>query len=619
MDSAVHLLESIGEAYLLYDADWRCTYVNAAAESLLGASRSDLLGFVLWEICPDLTGRFECECRSVMRDRVPRAFDYFRSTSGIWYHVRVSAAVTGGVVVHATDINRTRQLELRAEELNKRQLEMRRQMERTEMRLRFAEEAANLGIFEYDPHSGVAVLSPGFCGLLGRAPDTVLTFTDWFEAIHPDDAAKIKAVLANPGNQMETEYRVVWPDGTVRWLAGRSRRFRFTGTTDRFFGVTVDITERKQAEDRLRESELRFRTLCETAPIGIFCGADQGCTYHNPELDRMLGLGGPGDLPVPSGIVDEADREHVLSTFTSAMEQGSDWRLDFRVRLATGNLAWVSAAARFSRGETGASYVGTLWDITERVESQQHAARMLADLQTTHKLLEQQTAELMRSNEDLQRFAYAASHDLREPLRTIRSYVQLLRRRLGNELDESTLHYVDFIESAVRRLSDLTQGLLDYSTAADFEARRSPVDLNRVMEDVRVNLGAAIEQSGARITSEQLPTVLGDEGRLLQVLQNLTVNAIKYRGEAPPEVRVSALQEGKEWVVTVADNGAGFDEKFATSIFDLFFRLKSRVRTDGAGIGLALVRRIVERHGGRVWATSRLNEGSQFRFTLPAE
>jgi light-regulated signal transduction histidine kinase (bacteriophytochrome) len=230
----------------------------------------------------------------------------------------------------------------------------------------------------------------------------------------------------------------------------------------------------------------------------------------------------------------------------------------------------------------------------------------------------EKTLELERSNTELERFAYVASHDLQEPLRTISSYLQLLERRYKERLDEKGLQYMDFTVTAANRLQNMISGLLEYSRVETRGQPFGPVDCELVLKQTIDNLRLAIEESKAVITNDDLPTVPGDRGQLLRLFQNLLSNSIRYRGQGPPLIHVSAARQGEEWVFSVKDNGIGIDPEYRDQIFIIFQRLHGR-EVPGIGLGLSVAKRIVERHGGRIRVESEPGKGATFYFTIPAE
>ena len=230
--------------------------------------------------------------------------------------------------------------------------------------------------------------------------------------------------------------------------------------------------------------------------------------------------------------------------------------------------------------------------------------------------LTHQTVELKRSNEELQQFAYIASHDLQEPLRMIASYLQLIEKRYKGQLDKDADEFIAFAVEGASRLQDMISGLLAYSRVQTKGKPLEEVNCSEVFGKAISNLKVAIEESGALITADRLPVVIGDPVQLVQVFQNLLSNSIKFRAEGLPRVHVSAEKKGEESVFSVKDNGIGIAPEYRDRIFNIFQRLHGR-EYPGVGIGLSLCRRIVERHGGRIWFESEVGKGTTFYFTIP--
>jgi light-regulated signal transduction histidine kinase (bacteriophytochrome) len=232
----------------------------------------------------------------------------------------------------------------------------------------------------------------------------------------------------------------------------------------------------------------------------------------------------------------------------------------------------------------------------------------------------QRTAEkLARSNKDLEQFAYVASHDLQEPLRQVTGFMQLLRDRYAGKLDERAIEYIQYGVDGASRMSNLIRDLLDYSRVGASDKQPGEISCQEALDRALANLGTALSDSSARVTHDSLPTLVANSGQITQLLQNLVGNAIKFRREGvDPEVHVGARQEGDQWVLWVRDNGIGIPPEQFDRVFVIFQRLHSRSKYLGTGIGLAICKKIVQRHGGRIWVESKVGEGSTFYFTLPA-
>lgn len=251
-------------------------------------------------------------------------------------------------------------------------------------------------------------------------------------------------------------------------------------------------------------------------------------------------------------------------------------------------------------------------DLEERVRQR------TAELEVRTKELEARSAELQRSNADLMQFAYVASHDLQEPLRMVGSYVGLLARRYKGKLDETADTYIGFAVDGANRMQTLINDLLIYSRAGTQAVEKRNVSSEDALDDALANLDIAIRESSAVIKHDELPQIYADPTKLTQVMQNLIGNAIKFRKPGvAPEITVTAERRGDEWLFTIADNGIGFDTKYSDRIFQVFQRLHGVGAYPGNGIGLAISRRIIEHHGGRLWAESQPGAGANFFFTLP--
>jgi light-regulated signal transduction histidine kinase (bacteriophytochrome) len=252
----------------------------------------------------------------------------------------------------------------------------------------------------------------------------------------------------------------------------------------------------------------------------------------------------------------------------------------------------------------------TVRDITERRKAEE-------SLQASKEELERLLSEVQRSNQDLQQFAYVASHDLQEPLRMVSGFLELLERRYQHVLDEKAKAYIEHAVDGAKRMQSLIEGLLKYSRIA--HAEFGWVDTSVTFADAIANLATAISESGAEVTGRELPTIWGDATQMLQLFQNLISNGIKYRKpDVPPRVNVSAERIKREWVFAMKDNGIGIDSHDFDRVFKIFQRLHTREEYPGTGIGLASCKKIVEQHGGRIWIESMPGEGSTFYFSLPA-
>lgn len=390
------------------------------------------------------------------------------------------------------------------------------------------------------------------------------------------------------------------------------------GASGRFYsGIIRDITDRERAAEALRasersarEAEGQLQAVLRASPLGIiFTDAQGQLLYGNPTYLRIAGVG----LDEAQGegwarAIHPDDLPPLAVRWREAVASGGAFEAEFRYRHGDGSIVWARAisAAIVQEGRiTG--FVAAVEDISARVAA--------------HAELAAKTAALERSNEELAQYAYVASHDLKEPLRTVVSYSQLLLRRHRDRLDQEGLEFLQLIDEGARRSQALVSDLLALARVDSSAAPLSAVSLQAVFNEARGQLTAALQEAGAELTHDPLPRVTGDRAQLVQLLSNLLGNAIKFRRAGEPvRVHVSAQPEPDRdglWRVSVADNGIGIDPRFHEQIFTIFKRLH-RAEFPGTGIGLAICKKVVERHGGRIGVTSEPGAGSTFFFIIPA-
>ncbi len=306
-------------------------------------------------------------------------------------------------------------------------------------------------------------------------------------------------------------------------------------------------------------------------------------------------------------LVHPEDRKRVEAAVFAALDQDTPYDVEFRTIWPDGSLHWASRRGMVIRDDSGRAIrmIGVGADITGRKK--------------TESVLLENEAQLRRYNEQLEQFAYAAAHDLQEPLRSVSIYAELLMRRLGPTLDPQSLSFLDHVHGGARRMSTLIKDLLRYTTAVDNEANLTPVSCDGAARQALQELSALILRVNASIDLQPLPEVHAFEPHIVQLFQNLIGNALKYRSpERRPEVRIWAERCGSEWVIAVSDNGIGIHRDYHQRIFGVFKRLHRHEEIEGTGIGLAIAKRIVEHHGGRIWVESEEGSGACFRIALPA-
>lgn len=377
-------------------------------------------------------------------------------------------------------------------------------------------------------------------------------------------------------------------------------------------GVQIGrAVERERAQEALRESEARSAGIISiSADAIVTVNEEQRIILYNQGAEKIFGysrdevVGGPLEVLIPEQH--RAHHHEQVRAFgegpVAARRMGERGRITGRRK----NGEIFPADASISKLEIGGKriYTAVLRDVTDRVRAEDELAR--------------QAMELARSNADLEQFAYVASHDLQEPLRMVASYTQLLARRYRGKLDEDADEFIGFAVDGVNRMQALINDLLAYSRVGSRGDNLEATNMNELFDRVLLSLGPAIEETGATVAREDLPVIRADPGQMAQVLQNLIANAMKFRKpDVVPNVSVSARRDPEGWVFSVADNGIGIAAEYADRIFVLFQRLHSRDEYSGTGIGLAICKKIVERHGGRIWFDSEPGRGTTFHFLIP--
>ena len=396
-------------------------------------------------------------------------------------------------------------------------------------------------------------------------------------------------------------------------------------------------TDLQPVEAKLRLAEARYRTLIEQLPVVTFLAALDGGVnelYVSPQIESLLGFSQKEWLENPVlwyNQLHPEDRERWHTEFARTCAAGERFRSEYRFMARDGRIVWVHGEAQLVRDKAGRPLFlqGMAYEITEKkqaeealrginVELERRVLMRTAELEQANATLSRQTEELVRSNWELQQFASVASHDLQEPLRMVASFTQLLAKRYRGKLDADADEFISYVVDGAVRMQRLINDLLTYSRIGRMGQGFAPTDCSAVFASVRANLCRAVEECGATITVDPLPTVQAEESQLLQLFQNLVGNAIKFcRDNEPPHVHVGARRQGAEWLFWVRDNGIGIEAQYADRIFLVFQRLHNRREYPGTGIGLAVCKKVVEQHGGRIWVESEAGQGSTFYFTLP--
>ena len=352
-----------------------------------------------------------------------------------------------------------------------------------------------------------------------------------------------------------------------------------------------------------RQSKELFRVLFHRSPIGMYIVQEGHFRLVNRQLAYILGYDEDELIGRPAlGFVLADDREVARQNALRMLQAECSQGYEFRVVTKRARLKWVMETVVPVQYRRKRATLGSLIDITERRLAEER--------------LKQSALEIQRSNAELEQFAYVISHDLQEPLRMVSSYTQLLAKRYRSKLDADADEFISYAVDGAKRMQTLLHELLDYSRVGTRGKPFSLVNCEQAVDQAMANLKIAIEECGATISYDVLPTVMGDEGQLVRLFQNLIGNAIKFRRQEPPQVHISAQRRQHVVTFSVRDNGIGIDPRHSQSIFEIFRRLHTQQEYPGTGMGLAICKKIVERHGGHISVQSQPGKGSTFYFTI---
>ena len=467
-----------------------------------------------------------------------------------------------------------------------------------------------VGISIISPDRRIARVNQAFCSIYGGAESEVLgrSTEDFYN--NPQDFADISQValpMVRQGKTFAADFHMRRLNGTRDlWCRLTGRLIDPQEPLLGFIWVHDDITERRRIEQDLRDRHEFFEQVfrSNSAIKMLLDPADGRIVYVNPAAAAFYGYGLERLKNMWIGDIDDMPPEGIKTAIAQA-RSGERQQFQFRHRLASGETREVDVYASPIQVQGRTYLFCIVHDVTERVHSEQELAR--------------RTIELQKSNAELEQFAYVASHDLRQPLRMVNSYLTLLARQLGDGLDKDCREYLNFACDGAQRMDRLILDLLSYSRVGRQDAAMEAVPLRAVLEDALLPMQGVLQEHGVRLSlPDHLPTVMGSQQELTRLFQNLLDNALKYRDPArEPEIAVTCERKNEAWEIAVSDNGIGIEPEYFDRVFGLFQRLHGPGQYDGTGIGLAICRKIVEHHGGRIWVESWYGQGSRFLFTLP--
>lgn len=491
----------------------------------------------------------------------------------------------------------------------------------SEARLKLALKGSKIGVWDWDVASHRLVWDEQMFSIYAVDKKSfTFAFQDWERTVIPEDIEPAKGQIeqALKGEKdFDTEFRIRWPNGSVHYIKAMALVIRDAkGHPLRMIGMNWDTTDMHMAAERAveakkqeEEAKMFLDSIIENIPNMIFVKDARELRFvrFNKAGEELLGIPsaqmlGKNDYDFfPRDQADffiEKDRETLRKKETFDIPEES-------IDTAKGKKILHTKKVTILDTNGQPKYLlGISEDVTEMKKAEKKLKETLNDLE--------------RSNRELEQFAYVASHDLQEPLRTVASFCQLLEKRYKDTLDDQAKGYINYAVDGAKRMQVMIDDLLNYARTGKKDAQKSALDLNKMLERILFDLDPMIRTAKASVRVASLPIVVANPTQMTQLFQNLLTNALKFTGDKDPVIEVSARRQMNSWEFMVRDNGIGIKEEYYDQIFVIFQRLHSRQSYSGTGIGLALCKKIVENYGGRIWVESKPQEGTSFYFTLPA-
>lgn len=520
------------------------------------------------------------------------------------------------------------------------QINNRQMLEESEERFRSMADASPVMIWTLDAEGNSTYYNKRAIDFTGHSEEELKNGTTWQMAIHPDDFEFAGSLVKNAvqhSKPYQMECRMKRSDGNWRWLLSQGTpRFSKNNELLGYVGSSIDITEHKKSQQELLTALEQMRLSKEAAELGTFdMNMESGSMHWDQRCRILFGISHQQPVDFQKDFIQNLhvdDRERVLKvldqTFTKSISNG-DYDVEYRtIGVEDGLVRWVRAKGKvhFNDQEKPIRFIGSVLDITEKVTAIQRIEAQVEDrtkeLAQANEALQKINNELKRSNQNLEEFTHAASHDLKEPVRKIYFFTNQLKDKLSTHLTPGELLSFGRIEKATERMGNLIDDLLLYSHVSQRPHQTEGIDLNQKVKIVLEDLELNITEKKAVINVEKLPVVKGYKRQLQQLFQNLISNALKYsKKDIPAHIEITSSKETKNekiyYRIDVKDNGIGFEQEYADKIFQMFRRLHGKAEYSGTGVGLSIVKKVVENHNGLIEVISSPGEGSTFSIFLP--
>lgn len=610
------LFETMSPGAVYQDKDGNIISMNPAAEKILGKTRSDFLGsssvkeekFTIHEDGSPFPGvehpAMIALKKGIKVNNVVMGFYNPRMESYRWINIDATPLFHEGekrpyqVYTTFTDITEQKQ-----SEINVRQ---------NELKLRSFYESGLIGVFYWNSSGTITDANDKFLEMTGYTREDLESGKINVHEITPPefkqaDKRSAKELLETGVTRTPFEKEYFRKDGTriTILVAGATLDSDSSGSV----AYVMDISERKKYEAELIRAKEKLNIALQTGDIGLW-EWDLRTDVHtwDERMEKIFGLEPgtfAGSQKAFEDMINEEDLSYINKLNKQSIIKDSPYEMILRTKPIRGKIRYLSCKALIHKDANGkaVSVTGISVDVTDLKES-------------TDQLILKLNEELLRSNRELENFAYVASHDLQEPLRMVTSFTQLLEMQYGDNLDSRAHEYINYAVDGAKRMYELLNGLLTYSRINTKGDEFTEVDLNKTIEVVKKNLRLIIKERKAIIRTRHLPLVSADENQMIHLFQNLISNGIKF-SKGAPKISISSKTEKDQYILSVSDKGIGIEKIYFEKVFKIFQRLMPRDQYEGTGIGLALCKRIVERHGGNIWVESKPGKGSTIFFTLP--
>jgi PAS domain S-box-containing protein len=597
------LFNSIEDTIVVLDRGGNYLSVNRKVEELLKRNRGEFIGKNIFELFPAARETsVHDNFLKALKGEVVHDQNYFsevtdRHFENFYMPLRDNSQEIYGVLIIGHDITEIKKSEER--------------VKRSEEKFIKLFDSSPFGVTLSEISTGKFVeVNDNFLEMMGYRRDEIIGHTSLeFDMVGAEQRKKIINELEQKGSVKNLEVEVKKKSGEKIWVMQSSEVI--TVDQDRYFlNAFNEINQRKRAEEQLKESEDRIQSIFRSAPYAVVV-LDVGGKIKgwNPQAEAIFGW-------KAKEIIGKRFQDTVIPEYPHDADYGLPQFLEEATRQSPNPAIEMPALHK-----NGNEFFVSLSISVTMIKGQKHFTAFISDITEFRKAQEavkQKSKELERSNKELEQFAYAASHDLQEPLRSVIAYLQIIERRYKDKLDADAGEFIQRSVDGAVRMRTLINDLLSYSRAGTMDIEFNKVDSGHVVHVALDNLHKLIEENkGSVVFETPMPVVAGSDLQLTLLFQNLISNGIKYKNEKPPRVSIAAEETDSYWQFSVKDNGMGIREEDLDRIFQIFQRLHTRVEFAGTGIGLALCKKIVQRHGGKMWVKSEPGKGSTFYFTIP--